>query len=37
MLCKAKGASDMRSKRTSPEEQLRLITKCHQSGLTDYE
>lgn len=27
----------MRSKRTSPEEQLRLITECHQSGLTDYE
>ena len=27
----------MRSKRTSPEEQLRLITKCRQSGLTDYE
>ena len=27
----------MRSKRISPEEQLRLITECHQSGLTDYE
>ena len=27
----------MRSKRTSPQEQLRLITECHQSGLTDYE
>ena len=27
----------MRSKRTSPEDQLRLITECHQSGLTDYE
>ena len=27
----------MRSKRTSPEEQLRMITECHQSGLTDYE
>ncbi|MCR5660709.1 MAG: transposase [bacterium] len=27
----------MRSKRTSSEEQLRLITECHQSGLTDYE
>lgn len=27
----------MRSKRTSPEEQLRLITECHQSGLADYE
>ena len=27
----------MRSKRTTPEEQLRLITECHQSGLTDYE
>lgn len=27
----------MRSKRTSPEEQLRLITECRQSGLTDYE
>ena len=26
----------MRSKRTSPEEQLRLITECRQSGLTDY-
>lgn len=37
MICKAKGASDMRRKRTSPEEQLRLITECHRSGLTDYE
>ena len=37
MICKVKGVSDMRSKRTSPEEQLRLITECHQSGLTDYE
>ena len=27
----------MRSKRTSPPEQLRLITECRQSGLTDYE
>ena len=27
----------MRSKRTSPEEQQRLITECRQSGLTDYE
>ena len=27
----------MRSKRTSPEEQLRLITECRQSGLTNYE
>ena len=27
----------MRSKRTSHQEQLRLITECHQSGLTDYE
>ena len=27
----------MRSKRTSTEEQLRLITECRQSGLTDYE
>ena len=27
----------MRSKRTFPGEQLRLITECHQSGLTDYE
>lgn len=27
----------MRSKRTSPEEQLRLITECHQSGQTDHE
>ena len=27
----------MHSKRTSPEEQLCLITECHQSGLTDYE
>ena len=27
----------MRSKRTSPEEQLRLITECRQSGLTDHE
>ena len=27
----------MRSKQTSPEEQLRLITECRQSGLTDYE
>ena len=27
----------MRSKRTTPEEQLRLITECHQSGLTNYE
>lgn len=27
----------MRSKRTSPQEQLRLITECRQSGLTDYE
>jgi hypothetical protein len=36
MICKEKGASDMRSKRKSPEEQLRLITECHQSGLTDY-
>ena len=27
----------MRSKRTSREEQLRLVTECHQSGLTDYE
>ena len=26
----------MRSKRTSPEEQLRLITECRQSGLTNY-
>ncbi len=37
MICKVKGVSDMRSKRTSPEEQLRLITECRQSGLTDYE
>ena len=27
----------MRSKQTSPEEQLRLIAECRQSGLTDYE
>ena len=27
----------MRSKRTFPEEQLRLITECRQSDLTDYE
>ena len=27
----------MRSKRTSLQEQLRLITECRQSGLTDYE
>ena len=27
----------MRSKRISPDEQLRLITECRQSGLTDYE
>ena len=27
----------MRSKRTSPEGQHRLITECRQSGLTDYE
>ena len=27
----------MRSKRTTPEEQLRLITECRQSGLTDHE
>ena len=27
----------MRSKRTSTEEQLRLITECRQSGQTDYE
>ena len=27
----------MRSKRTSSNEQLRLITECHQSGLTNYE
>ena len=27
----------MRSKRTSHQEQLRLVTECHQSGLTDYE
>ena len=27
----------MRSKRTTPEEQLRLINECRQSGLTDYE
>lgn len=27
----------MRSKRTTPEEQLRLISECRQSGLTDYE
>ena len=37
MICKVKGVSDMRSKRTSPGEQLRLITECHQSGLTDHE
>ena len=37
MICKVKGVSDMRSKRTSPGEQLRLITECRQSGLTDYE
>ena len=37
MICKVKGVSDMRSKRTSPEEQLRLITECRQSGLTDHE
>ena len=37
MICKVKGVSDMRSKQTSPEEQLRLITECRQSGLTDYE
>ena len=37
MICKAKGVSDIRSKRTFPGEQLRLITECHQSGLTDYE
>ena len=37
MICKVKGVSDMRSKRTFPEEQLRLITECRQSGLTDHE
>ena len=37
LICKAKGVSDMRSKRTSRQEQLRLINECHQSGLTDYE
>lgn len=37
MICKGKGASEMRSRRTTPQEQLRLITECHQSGLTDYE
>lgn len=27
----------MRSRRRSPEEQLKLITECHQSGLTTFE
>jgi transposase-like protein len=27
----------MRSRRRSPGEQLRLVTECHQSGLTDFE
>ena len=27
----------MRSRRRSPDEQLRLVTECHQSGLTDFE
>ena len=30
-------ASELRRKRTSPQEQLRLIRACRQSGLTDFD
>jgi len=37
MITSMKEASGMRSKRTTPEEQLRLIQECRSSGLSDWE